>query len=351
MERQEVQSEIEESKLIRPKGLLYHYTTLDGLIGIINSDNLHATHVKYMNDSKEFIDVLDHLDNMVDELGEIVQLIRGSTEDARHGLKLILQSSLSHISGNTQIYIISFTDDESQLTSSDQVPGDRLSQWRAYSVNGKGVSLGFDYDTLNKGGKNHAWFTQEYMAYLLYCIYHNYDKRMAFKRAGTLFADQLIKIRKEIVETAISKYLNPKVDQTWSDPDPVLKLIGTHLVQELIINATTFKNPAYFEEKEWRIVILSSRNKIAENNITENSVFPVRFRNGIVGITPYIEYPLELKTPNSPLRKIIVGPTPHSEEAVLGVKMFLEEKGVRLKSESFPNGVEVLPSKNPYRNW
>jgi len=351
MERQEPQLGIEEPELIKPKGLLYHYTSLDGFIGIINSDNLYATHIRYMNDSKEFIDVIDHLDSLIDESGEIVKLIQGSTENVRRELKAILQSSLSFFSGKYGAYIISFTDDETQLTTPDQVPGDRLSQWRAYSVNGKGISLGFDYNILNRGGKNHVWFMQGYMAYLLYCIYHDYDKRMAFKRAGASFANQLMQIRKEIIASEISKYLNLKVDQTLSDSDPVLALIGSSLVQELMINATTFKDPTYFEEKEWRIVIYPSHDKITENDTADNLVFPVKYRNGTLGITPYFEYPLGLKTSNTSLRRIVVGPTPHTEEAVIGVKMFLEEKGIRLKSDSFPNGVEVLPSKIPYRNW
>jgi hypothetical protein len=90
MEEQERQSEIEESELLKPKGLLYHYTTLDGFVGIVDSDSLRATHIRYMNDSKEFIDVLDHLDSLIDEFGEIVRLIEGPKEIVRQGLKRIL---------------------------------------------------------------------------------------------------------------------------------------------------------------------------------------------------------------------------------------------------------------------
>jgi len=31
--------------------------------------------------------------------------------------------------------------------------------------------------------------------------------------------------------------------------------------------------------------------------------------------------------------------------------MLLEDKGIRLKSKDYPDGVEVVPSKIPYRNW
>jgi hypothetical protein len=37
-----------------PPETLYHYTTQDGLLGIIQSRSLWATNVSYMNDSTEF---------------------------------------------------------------------------------------------------------------------------------------------------------------------------------------------------------------------------------------------------------------------------------------------------------
>jgi hypothetical protein len=339
MEEQERQSEIEESELLKPKGLLYHYTTLDGFVGIVDSDSLRATHIRYMNDSKEFIDVLDHLDSLIDEFGEIVRLIEGPKEIVRQGLKRILQSSLAFFSGKNGAYVISFTDDEAQLTVPGQTPGDRLSQWRAYTANARGISLGFDYTALEKGGKDKVWFMQGSMAYLLYCVYSDHDKRVVFQNAEETFANRLTQIKAGIAISGMAE-------------DPRVALIARSLAHEMIISATTFKNPAYFEEKEWRIVILPPRGgESSETTSPYGSGLPVRFRNGALGITPYVECPLGLRSPNSPLRRIVVGPTPHMEEAITAVEMLLEDKGVLLRSKDLHNGVEVVPSKIPYRNW
>ena len=118
-----------------------------------------------------------------------------------------------------------------------------------------------------------------------------------------------------------------------------------------LFSAATFKNPAFFEEKEWRIVTLLSCPDLPDGNSESSLDIPVEFRNGIIGITPYIERPLGLATCYSPLRRIVVGPTPHMEQAVRGVEMLLENKGIHLRSQDFPNGVEVVPSKIPYRSW
>ena len=77
----------------------------------------------------------------------------------------------------------------------------------------------------------------------------------------------------------------------------------------------------------------------------------VRFREGALGLTPYIEIPLHLKTERSPLRRIIVGPTAHMDEGVQAVKMLLNEIGIRQKAEDYPHGVEVVPSQIPFRYW
>jgi hypothetical protein len=106
---------------------------------------------------------------------------------------------------------------------------------------------------------------------------------------------------------------------------------------DLVINATTLKNEAFFEEKEWRVVVLGSRL--------------VKFRNGALGLTPYIELPLHLKTARSSLRKIVVGPTAHMDEAVQAAKMLLDELGIRQSANDYPEGVEVIPSQIPFRYW
>ena len=39
--------------------LLYHYTTLDGFLGIIRNSELLATDIRYLNDTSEFRTVPD----------------------------------------------------------------------------------------------------------------------------------------------------------------------------------------------------------------------------------------------------------------------------------------------------
>src|SRR5579883_2004996 len=53
--------------LLRPRSNLYHYTSGDGLQGIVRDKNLWATHYKYLNDSTEIRYAFEILKKVVRE--------------------------------------------------------------------------------------------------------------------------------------------------------------------------------------------------------------------------------------------------------------------------------------------
>jgi nucleoid-associated protein YejK len=153
--------------LLRPRGLLYHYTTVEGFLGILESDSIRATHIRYMNDSQEFVDALGHMGTLVGELvsefercnadlrqamSNVGDTFAGRFEKLRESLRVGLGEFLCSISSpmsrRNSAYIVSFTDDAALELTLLGPPGDRLSQWRAYGGGGKGISLGFDHSAL-----------------------------------------------------------------------------------------------------------------------------------------------------------------------------------------------------------
>jgi hypothetical protein len=116
-----------------PPGVLYHYTTQQGLLSIATGKSLWATSVHRLEDSTEFSGARD--------LGrvQLAQSLRSDAELAEH-----LRQALDSIA-SVYIYVCCFSEE-----------GDLLSQWRAYCRNGGGVSLGFDPMDLRTIGAAHT---------------------------------------------------------------------------------------------------------------------------------------------------------------------------------------------------
>jgi len=107
---------------------IFHYTDLNGLQGIITNHDLWLTHSQYSNDDEE----LTHGFAVVQEtIGELLAKARSKRrKDYLENVKNIIKSPLSK-----GVYICCFCEKDNLL-----------SQWRSYSANGNGVSLGFKPD-------------------------------------------------------------------------------------------------------------------------------------------------------------------------------------------------------------
>ena len=108
-----------------PHGTLYHYTTFTGLLGIVRSRSLWASDVRYMNDSAE----LRHTADLIG--AEVRERIDGG-----HPHPQLLSQFADWIAHR-------ITSGHMLFGASFRSHGNLLSQWRGYSLPGKGVSLGF----------------------------------------------------------------------------------------------------------------------------------------------------------------------------------------------------------------
>src|SRR6266540_2391483 len=138
---------------------VYHYTTWDGVLGILRSRTLWATHYKFLNDFSEIMCFRDrlvglilpyvreaydelikhspHIKNKIDEEGGLGQVVQHDTEafvDAQY-----------HATGD-EIYILSFCGEhKNQHVNSNGL----LSQWRGYGSGG-GFAIVFDSQKLEE---------------------------------------------------------------------------------------------------------------------------------------------------------------------------------------------------------
>lgn len=267
--------------------IIYHYTTQDGLIGIIKESTLWATKIHYMNDASELTEPLRMADVIITKL--LQQLDIGDTKD-KESKKDIYLRMLDDIRGWERINI---------CVASFCADGDLLSQWRGYGVPGSAYSIGFDVQKLVET-------LDPYLFKLYHCQY--YDPK-AFQQ----------KIQQFIFEV-----LNEAITD---------RKIPVDFIDKFVEMAATMKFNCFKEEDEWRVLSWRPLPFTDER---------FNFKSGKSMVVPYYSIPLDL----SSIVEIIIGPCQHPElarDAVYGMAH-------KYKLENVQRG-QVKTSQIPYRSF
>jgi hypothetical protein len=244
----------------KPPRVLYHYTSQEGLLGIIGKKEIWATKALYLNDSKEFMYAIDLVNKVlnyprysgpkIDELRERLNLIKG-----------------------VNVCVTSFTKN-----------GDLLSQWRGYGVRGVGYSLGLYGDELKKLADENQ--------FILCPVIYNTDQQ------------------EFLVREIIKRWISGQHQFNGLTP---MKGFDTEFEDYFAMLAPILKDPSFKEEGEWRLI-----SPILSNDLERYS-----YRAGRYSLIPYYRFPLEAPTIKFKLAKIVVGPGPMQELSDTAVKSYL----------------------------
>jgi Protein of unknown function (DUF2971) len=178
--------------------VLYHYTSLDGLVGIVRSRSMWASSIRHLNDSSEFRYALDLVQS------EILVMPKGAS--GSYGRMLDEYRAAFSGMGEGTVYVSSFSTE-----------GDLLSQWRAYGTPGSTVAVGF-----RSGALQSAALASGYR--LLPCTY---------KRAA-----QVASLKRRFSAAQLQKLEN-----------------GPFVFAADVLNlAPALKHPSFAEESEWRLI-------------------------------------------------------------------------------------------------
>lgn len=282
--------------------ILFHYTSLEGLLGIIESKSIWATNVLYLNDASELNYLINLLREQINNVKDKIPVVSKGLGKFSFfdGLIENIDKFISH-PYPIGFFVCSFSEEK-----------DLLSQWRGYCPRGIGFSVGFNLDKL-KG------CAEESKCSITLCNYNEEDQKSALRK---VISD--ISARYD-VEIKNSSWPGP-----WGETEQEL---FADLLMEFIELAPTFKHPKFEAEKEWRII--ASRNL--------KSMKSIRFRPGQSMIVPYIKIPLPTEGDNLIINNIVVGPTHEPRLSKASVEMLLKSKNVKFD--------EVQYSTIPYRNW
>jgi hypothetical protein len=294
-----------------PPPLLWHYTTLEGLQGIVKEQAIWATDVRYLNDRREYVHARDLF----------VEVITEKKKNASDSEKLTLDQSLDviqtvHTLENYRVFVSSFSANE-----------DQLSQWRAYGSAAKGISIGFDLRRLNipevESSANVfapcVYSRQQQINMIGVWLQHFFSVMQRMKDANaknsseSLCKDDPPDVATKKLLTAFGADLSMELFQIVMDPGRLFALM---------------KHESFAEENEWRLVISESRARINSS--------PHKLQTRVRGTTfvPYISVPIQQLPSkhgsNSRIKSITIGPHPDPEMAMYALSEFLLSQDVNL---------------------
>ncbi len=269
---------------------LYHYTTLEGLKGILNSRSIWFTHVSALNDPLEL------------KYGETIIL-----KILNDFIKTEKNDTIKHILDDISIYIKSFNSNNYQTYVACFCESENLlSQWRAYGFRGGGFNLGLRFKTDTKF--YHSKVDKEESHIILRKII--YDIEEQYK----LVSDYLSIIVKSATVALNEFTKNNSIPLAWSS---IAAIESVNLLIDLML---TFKNPAFKEEAEWRLI------KGRQTNIKPEHL---EFRESIDGLIPYINTYIQEEIKGNfifPLNSIKFGPTLDEVRTQSSIHLFLNKE-------------------------
>lgn len=113
--------------------MLYHYTSAEAALKIVETGQLRATHASFLNDSSEF-------QYGTEKYSEVLKKIKNSPSHGTRARKFLDSHAINEL----------LTQHSTAFAFCLSAEGNQLSQWRAYSGHHTGYSLGFDPDGLKK---------------------------------------------------------------------------------------------------------------------------------------------------------------------------------------------------------
>jgi hypothetical protein len=278
--------------------LLYHYTTGGGLQGILQSNEIWATDIRYLNDYTELVGSRDRL----------LEIMRAVAEKPRRRNSVLAAQFADRIQHEQWPNLRARP--AGPFVSCFCAKGDLLSQWRGYGRGG--YALGFHRASLDVPPAIVARNPEG-----------NMDRTRLPSEVGLL--------RVEYAEDAQELMLQRVADEIIS-PDASAQGTGrgTRLAS---MAAAGIKRRAFEEEQEWRYVVSSFGHHDEKFRLSATGMF-----------IPYVSIPLDLKMC---LLSVTVGPSDGQDRARLEQRLVAVER--LLEKHGLSDTVEVIPSDVPFR--
>jgi hypothetical protein len=272
----------------RTQEVLYHYTSLSSLLGILDKRSLWATDARFLNDPGE----TQYAHKVISE--ELEETCKDWKPEEASCVRTFTDRFRT-VNQHWRPFFISFS-----------ANGDLLNQWIAYTPDAAGVAIGMEPSFLSGSPSQ----------FMLMSVIYDPSKQ------------------REIVRQIINRHLEPISVALRQPGQPMISQVGAFFGVLLLKCVLSFKDAAYENEREWRLCFLRR---------TEATTPSIKYRAATRTIIPYIELPLPSETlsdsPNPaserlPIREVVLGPGLDRALTLESARGLLESHGVLVIRES-----------------
>jgi hypothetical protein len=237
---------------------IFHYCSVDTFHKIINSHSFWLSNNQLLNDFEENRDI----DTLLPTIKELFSTFN-------YNIFKDFVNEYYGISGKEN-YVFCLSE-----------KGDLLSQWRAYSKEGAGVSIGFNRKKLSN----------------LFKINHNFCIQ-------SMTLDKVI-YNKEEQTRIIFEYCNEILNELKnSSTELEHKALGVDFISVINRYAGVFKNSSFEEEKEHRII----HHSFGTDEHVYNELSPLQFRVSEDKLIDYKEFTIPVESFGDLIDQIYLGP-------------------------------------------
>lgn len=291
---------INEHSQEQPTANLHHYTTIRGFMGIVESRQMWATDLQYMNDTKELLYAGDIVNEVI--------LENCKTHENYEELGKIFKSGIYN-SKYASVFGISFSEAR-----------DLLSQWRGYGGEA-GMAICFE------SGKLQTFAAANEMR-LVKCVYDR---------------DVQIKLVSELCDFHANEITRMKKEEGKFDP----RAVAEDFYRALCSVAPIIKHPTFHDENEWRMI-----SRVYDVVYRMDMPYPrMGFRDGKTTIIPYLKTTLAVDYQDARrdgridlgFHDVLIGPTAIAELPWRAVMNYLGAKNIKY-SQISPSGVPLRGS-------
>ncbi len=295
-------------------GRLFHYTTSTGLQGIIESNCLHASAAYFLNDSSE----VEYGKNILAEVLEKWELDNPEQrDDPTAELVRELRDKICGASGREDlaqsVYVTCFCERDNLL-----------SQWRYYGRDG-GYSMGFPCD---KGYIPHLGPESPSFTSVLTRV--EYERTQQMRRCQEILSS----ILPFLEDPEVVRVLDTEMIFTYLQGDVPLREFILKVAQELLTDEIlSFKNKAFEEEREWRLIARPRLFRLHANDDRGKTPSKFYFRPSRGLLVPYIKLaPLRGKLQIASVRS---GPSLDETKAEASIRLLMRQNGFEDKDVDF----------------